>query len=241
MAKRNNIMKIETYCLANNEEKLMPYFMRHYTQFSDVILLESNSTDRTVDIAKDMGAEIWHYDREDEINDQWFMDVKNSCWRDSEADWVIIVDADEFVYHPDIKSILETTKSTIFLPRLFNMFSEKFPTTAGQIYEEVTGGRDGGGKMNLFKPSEIKYINYGPGCHAANPIGNVKLNITSDILTLHMRFLSIEYVIERNMRAEKRLSDLNKSQGWGWHVQNTNSAEITRYFENEMAELIKIL
>ena len=153
-------MKIEVYALTNNEEQIMPYFMRHYTQFAHVILLENNSTDRTVEIAQSMGAEIWKYDVPDEINDQWYLDVKNNCWKNSKADWVIIGDADEFVYHPHIIEYLERTDATIFLPRLWNMFSEKFPTTTGQIYEEVTGGRPGGPKMNLFRPSEIKEINY---------------------------------------------------------------------------------
>jgi glycosyltransferase involved in cell wall biosynthesis len=233
-------MKITTYCLANNEEKIMPYFMRHYMQFSDVILLESNSTDKTIDIANSMGAEIWSYDRPDEINDQWFLDVKNSCWKDSKADWVIIVDADEFVYHPNLVEILKKTDSTIFLPRLWNMFHESFPVTEGQIYDEVTRGKEGGAKMNLFRPSEITSINYAVGCHNAFPKGNVRLNTTSELMTLHMRHLGKEYVIERNARASKRLSALNRSMGWGWHV-DTPEEEQCKWIDNEMQSLIKVL
>lgn len=232
-------MKIETFCLVNNEEKLMPYFMRHYSQFSDIVLLENNSTDRTIEIAKEMGAEVWTYDRPDEINDQWFMDIKNTCWKDSKADWVIIVDADEFVYHPDLKGLLKKTDSTIFTPKLFNMFSEKFPTTKGQIYEEVNKGVEGGGKMNIFRPSEIKEILYGPGCHWAKPEGNVILG-ASDILTLHMRYLSIQYVQDRNDRAAKRLSELNKSQGWGFHV-NFPKEDNIKYFEGEILKAKKVV
>ena len=184
-------MKIETYILANNEERLMAYIMRHYTQFSDVILLENSSTDRTVEIAEAMGGKVWSFDREDEINDEWFTYIKNNCWKDSKADWVIIVDADEFVYHPNIKEYLEKTDATIFLPKFFNMFSETFPTTEGQIYEEVTMGREEGGKTNIFKPSEIQEISYGPGCHNAIPVGNVILKTDSEIITMHLSLIHI--------------------------------------------------
>jgi glycosyltransferase involved in cell wall biosynthesis len=232
-------MKIETFILTNNEEKILPYTLRHYLTFSKVILLESNSTDDTVKIAKKAGAEIWNYDVPDEVNDEWFLQLKNNCWKESKADWVIICDTDEFVYHPKLVEILETTHSTIFLPRLFNMFSDTFPVTKGQIYDEVKFGKEGGGKMNLFKPSEIKEMNYDPGCHYAHPTGNVILNVNSEILTLHMRHLSIEYVNARNARNVMRMSEINKKNGWGYHCYATPET-IDKYFSDEMTALLKV-
>jgi len=233
-------MNIEVYALTNNEEKLMPYFMRHYNQFAKVILLESNSTDRTIEIAESMGADVWTYDVPDEVNDEWFLEVKNNCWKESKADWVMVVDADEFIYHPDIVGILEKTDATVFLPRLFNMFHDCFPTTEGQIYEEVTGGREGGGKMNIFRPSEITEINYAIGCHNATPEGNVNLSINSEIMTLHMRHLGSDYVIERNKRFASRMSELNRSMGWGFHVDSPPE-EVIKYMHDEMTGLIHVI
>jgi len=218
----------------------MPYFLRHYCQFADIILLESCSTDRTVQLVQEVGGEVWHYDHPDEINDQLFLDIKNNCWKESTADWVIIVDADEYVYHPNLVKMLGETDATIFLPRLFNMFTDTFPTTSGQIYEEVTGGREGGAKMNLFRPSEIKEINYAIGCHNAHPTGNVNLSINSEIMTLHMRHLGSDYVIDRNAKGARRLSDLNKNMGWGYHV-NASPDEVRKYMSDEMTGLIKVI
>jgi glycosyltransferase involved in cell wall biosynthesis len=233
-------MKIQAFILCNNEEMIMPYLMRHYSQFADVVILENNSSDNTVALAKSLGAEVWKYDVPDEINDQWYMDVKNNCWKGSTADWVIVGDADEFVYHPDIVRVLHETKATIFLPRLFNMFSEKFPTTPGQIYEEVNMGIEGGGKMNVFRPSAIQEMNYDAGCHSAHPVGDVQLDVVSPIITLHMRNLSKQYVIDRNARASARLSELNKTMGWGYHY-NATPEEIGQYFDNEMTALVKVV
>jgi glycosyltransferase involved in cell wall biosynthesis len=100
----------------------MPYFMRHYSQFANVILLESCSTDRTIEIASSFGATIWKYDVPDEINDEWITKLKNNCWKDSRADWVMIVDADEFIYHPNITEILRKTDAMIIRPKFWNMY-----------------------------------------------------------------------------------------------------------------------
>jgi len=212
----------------------MPYLMRHYTQFAKVIILESNSTDKTVDIAHSMDAEIWSYDVKDEIDDEWFTKLKNNCWKGSQADWVMIADADEFIYHPDIVNILKRNYNTVICPRFFNMYSRGFPITEGQIYDEVKMGVEQTSpkaKMNIFRPNAIKEMEYFPGCHEAFPIGNVRIDIDTPIKTLHMRNLSKEFIIERNMRARKRNSELNRQMGWGCHVDWSEEEWIRRYEE----------
>ena len=234
---------LEAYILCNNEEKLMPYIMRHYTQFAKVIILESNSTDRTVEIAHSMGAEIWSYDVKDEIDDRWFTDLKNNCWKESKADWVMIADADEFIYHPEIVKILQKNHNTIIQPKFYNMYSEQFPTTGGQIYEEVNRGVEQfspKAKMNIFKPRAIKEMGYFPGCHEAFPVGVTRIDIDSPIKTLHMRNLSKEFIIERNLRARRRNSEQNRLNGWGCHVDWPEDEWIRRYEEGlkEATEII---
>ena len=237
-------MKIDVYCLAHQEAKIMPYFMRHYSQFANVILMEGHSTDKTVEIAESYGARIMKIDSNNQIDDDKWTNLKNNCWKESAADWVIVCDADEFVYHPNLLQILETTESTVFMPRLFNMFSREFPTTNGQIYEEIGYGREGGAKMNLFKPSQVSEINYAIGCHDAKPLdksGNpIHPNISTPLMTLHMRHLSVEYVIAKNAYLFPRLSEINKKYSWGYHLA-AQADEITRYFNNEMTALIKVV
>lgn len=222
---------IETYILCNNEERLIPYLLRHYLRFSKVIILESNSTDKTVELASKLGADVWKYDVPDEIDDQWFLKLKNNCWKESKADWVIIADADEFVYSPNIELSLKRSPFPIIQPRFYNMYSDKFPTTQGQIYEEVNKGVEQispKAKMNIFKPS-IKDINYLPGCHEAFP--SYRVNSETDIKTLHMRNLGLDFVIERNLRARERASAINKQNGWGLHVEWPKEEWIKRFNE----------
>jgi glycosyltransferase involved in cell wall biosynthesis len=214
--------------------------LRHYTQFADVILLEGHSTDRTVEIGQSFGAKIMKVDTHDQVNDAIYLQVKNNAWKGSKADWVIICDTDEFIYHPNIVEYLKNTTSTIFRPRLFNMYSEFFPSGDGQIYDEVKFGVDGGGKTNIFRPDQITEINYLPGCHNARPEGNVILNLNSELITMHFKNLSREYVIERNKYLFNRLSDVNKLYKWGWHVGKGEEA-VNKDFDDVQEQLIKIL
>jgi len=240
------MVKIETYVLARNEELLMPYILRHYKQYGDVIILESNSTDRTVEIAIAGGATVYQYDTKDEVNDSVFIQIKESCWKNSKADWVIVVDADEFVYHPDLIGILERTDSTVIHPKYWNMFTETFPTTSGQIYEEVNMGTDKGvsaiwgTKTLMFKPSEIKRMNWDPGCHGCNPEGNVRIEYNSGIMTLHMRFLSRQHLIERYTSEAKRMSILNIYKGWGTQFF-WSAKQINKIFDETMPTLKRII
>jgi hypothetical protein len=235
-------MLIETYILANNEERLLPYIMRHYAMFSNVILLESNSTDNTVELAKLYGAEVWSYRMPDEINENWYCTIKNNCWKKSKADWVIVVDADEFVYHPQLKKYLEKTPYTIFKPPFFQMFSADFPKTENQIYKEVFMGKLETiyAKTNIFKPSAITDINYSIGSHGAIPSGDVRMPDTTEIKTLHFRWLGKEFVHQRNVRTNKRRSDLNREMGWGDHTA-WSYEKLSEFMDEEMKNLINVL
>ena len=236
-------MRVEVYVMVNNEELLVPYIMRHYGRFAKVIFLESNSTDRTVDLGLSLGAEIRKYDIPDEMDNLVMLEIKQSCWKGSKADWVMVVDADEFIYHPDIVGVLERSKATVIHPTFHNMFSEVFPTTKGQIYEEIYMGTPDGGmwwsKMNTFRPDQITSMNYGIGAHTANPQGNVIIDNDSGLRTLRMNFLSRQYIKNRYARNRKRHTKRDIDNKWG--LQSFWSDEqIDNFFEENIPKLIKL-
>jgi hypothetical protein len=233
--------RIETFAICYNEEKIMPYFLRHYLQYGKVTIYDNYSTDKSIDMALDAGARVFQYDSGGELRDDIYIQIKNSCWKDSKADWVCVVDMDEFVYHPCLLNILDNTDYTAFEPRWYEMFSWEFPKTGGQIYDEVTQGYEAWPKLNLWRPSEVKEINYDIGCHLCKPKGNVKLNyVESDIKTLHMRHLGSQYIIERNKNYAARMSQKNRDNGWGWHL--TQSEETLKQgFEKEFALIKKVI
>jgi glycosyltransferase involved in cell wall biosynthesis len=235
-------MKIEVYVICYNEEVMLPYFLRHYSEFCDRIIVYDNySTDRTEEICKqNPKVEVRKYDSGNQIRDDIYLQIKNNCWKDSEADWVIVVDMDEFVYHENIVGVLESTWATVIEPPMFNMISEKLPKGAGQIYDEVKFGLPGGAKRNMFRPGEIREINYEPGCHGATPEGNIIFEEGTKIKTLHFRYLSKQYLIDRNALSNKRLSEVNKKMGWGVHYK-TPAEELSAEFDSLLKQAVQII
>ena len=56
-------MRIEAHIISFNEERIIPYTLRHYLSFcSRVILHDSFSTDGTRQIAEKLGAEVKDFD-----------------------------------------------------------------------------------------------------------------------------------------------------------------------------------
>lgn len=236
-------MKIEVFAICYNEEKLLPYFLRHYSTFCDAITIYDNqSTDSSQKIIDSNPiTNLISYDTGNEIRDDIYLEIKNNCWKKSKADWVIICDIDEFVYHTYIRDILaHMDHITAITPEWFNMFSEKFPVTKRQIYTEVNRGMSGGAKLNLFRPGELTEINYGPGCHACHPEGNVMLSQWTGIKTLHFRYLSKEFVLSRNASYFARLSQQNKDNGWGFHY-GFDPKDVTEHFESNLKLSSKVI
>ena len=118
------------------------------------------------------------------------------------------------------------------------MFSEKLPTGDGQIYDEIKyGTEDPRRKMLVFRPDQIKEINYSPGCHNAHPTGNVVIS-NDDLLTLHFQFLSREFTIQRYAEFSKRLSQTNRDHKWSFHY-DFNAKTINELYDKQ--ELIKVI
>jgi hypothetical protein len=236
-------MNIEIYALCHQEAPMIPYFMRHYKQYGQVFLFEGHSTDGSAALARSLGAIVIPIDTGNEIRDDIFTDIKNNCWKDSRADWVIICDTDEFVYHPILTEYLKTLNDTVIAPESYEMFSDTFPITSGQIYSEVNMGfrYDAGTncKLCLFRPQALTDINYEPGSHKAHPVGNVRINYNSGVVSMHMRHLSVEYVVNRNLYYRQRRSSINKTHGWGFHVEATR-AEVQEWFDIHKPNLVKV-
>lgn len=246
-------MKIEVHTLAHQQIELVPYVMRHYEGWADVIAYAGYSTDGTEQLLEKLGAKIVFLDTHNEANDQIFIDMKNNCWKGSKADWVIVTDFDEFVHHRvSVSKHLESSKCTLIRPLQYEMYSDFFPTEDKQITELIKTGAGGSPKFNTFRPSEIKEMNFSAGCHAANPEGNVivedyfqgvpnPMPITNDaMLMLHYRNLSKDYVYHRNEYTAQRLSAINKKNGWGTFVYCTRK-EVSDYYDEIMKSVTKFL
>ena len=222
-------MKIDTFGTCYNEERIMPYFLRHYLQYGDVYISDNYSTDNTQKIVEEMGGHIEKFNTNDQYDEITLQNIRTNCWKKSTADWVIVCDSDEFIYHENLIDILQNTNATLIIPEGYNMISDKFPTTDGQIYDEVKMGifSENYCKPIIFKPSQIPNINFRAGSHFADPIGNVIIDDKSGIKLLHMKHMSKDYLIERYKLYHYRMSDLTKYHKFGieytWDIEKIST------------------
>jgi hypothetical protein len=217
-------MRIHVYSLCWNEAQFLPYFLRHYCPLAEKVAIYDNlSDDRSVEIIKSFpNTEVRPYSTQGQLRDDAFLYIKNQTWKESRgtADWVIVVDTDELLWHPNLLGYLEDCKRqgiSIPVPIGYEMISDHFPTTSGQVYEEIKNGAlfHDYSKFCIFNPSQIEDINYGPGCHFAAPKGHVTVDKRGDLKLLHYRFLGLDYVLPRFAARRARMSQLNKAKRWG--------------------------
>jgi len=229
-------MKIKVYAICWNEEVIAPYFLRHYKKYtSEIVIYDNMSTDSTCEILR--SCEIRKYDTNEKIRDDIYLSIKNEAWketRDSEVDWVIVCDMDEFVYSTDLLNTLRKAKEdgyTIIKPQGYSMIGDNIPIANGMIYDEIpTGVKDNNySKLCIFNPNSISEINYAPGCHDAQVCGDVNVLLSSNIKLLHYNYISLDYAINRYSTYETRLSEENLRNGWGTHYQYKKDIIIREY------------
>ena len=106
--------------------------------------------------------------------------LQETCWKESRgiADWVIVTDIDEHLYHPDMYNYLAQCRAqgVTIIPGLgYQMLSEQFPEHKTLLCQSLTRGAcyPYYSKLNIFSPNEIDAVNYTPGRHTAAPTGHV--------------------------------------------------------------------
>jgi len=82
--------------LAGNEEKLIQKCLKSCTWADEVVLVAANSTDNTVNLAKQIIPKIVVIETSDEYNKN-FSKWRNLGYKKSTGDWLFYVDADEVV------------------------------------------------------------------------------------------------------------------------------------------------
>lgn len=227
-------MKVQVHLLCYNESEILGYMLRHWQTFSDTIIVhDGGSTDGSQDIARLYGATVRPWDTKGQLNDEMAMELKNECWKGTEADWVICVDADELVYFPrgarDTLGTYSRMGAAVIKPHGFDMYSETFPTTDGQIYEEVRMGAPSDkwyAKPILFSPRKVMESGFGIGAHESRPVlkdgrclsvGPLwpKANPPTYLLHFHHGIGTPERVAKRLDEKRLRLADINVKNRWG--------------------------
>lgn len=222
---------IIAHIISRNDAEIFTYTARHYTSFCDrVILHDFGSTDKTLDIAKQFGIEVVNQGHPEKFDDRDNTRVKNECWLGTDADWVMVMDADELMYFPN--GAQETLAAytaqglAVVKPHGFEMLHKEFPKTSGQLYEEVKHGARlvDYDKPVLFAPRLVETIQFSEGAHVCNRIvlkGGTCIPTPSayaepPVYLLHCHHVGpIEWIAERYDIRTARHSEANTKNHWG--------------------------
>ena len=214
-------MKIHVYSVMWNEEFILPYFLRHYTQFADVFIINHHCTDKTLEIAKNK-ATILDYPFHRQFTERDHSRAFKLAYEkySKGADLVMCVDADEFILNEKLDGDLIKVTS-------YMMISEKPPTTDGQIYDEIkTGVRMRSfDKPIIFNP--LLDIRFGNGRHTVEA-GIEPLR--TGVRMLHYKYLGKNYYFERSRLVYPRkdktdeVIDYRLKRGLKWYDDHINKA-----------------
>ena len=223
-------MNIECYFIAFNEAETIRFTIKHYQQFcSKVIVYDNFSTDNTREIAEEMGCEVRMFGVEGQLNDAEYLKVKNNCWKGSQADWVIVCDADEILQIP-----LFEDGATILRTQGFNMFSNDLPKNNWR--EISTGIIDNNySKLICFRPNSLTEIGYVYGCHEAKPQGVIKYSENINVLTHYKHVGGAKRLADRHALYAERMSPINRKWKLG-HQYLEPREQTIKYFHENLAK-----
>jgi len=242
--------RIHYYAAAWNEELILPFMLRHYAPWVErFVIHDSNSTDGTLELLRRMpNVEIRQLPitHPDSIVLS-LRDLHNNCWKESRgsADWVIMADIDEFLYHPDFLGYLRRCRcrGVTCIPALgYNMVADHFPAPDDALTATIRRGVPYYmmSKLRLFDPNAVEETNFTPGAHAAGPTGKIVYPDRDELLLLHYKALGVDYLCRRTamMQTTRRSQDL--ANNWGHHYR-LSEADIALHLNGMLAASVDVM
>lgn len=206
-------MILHVYTMTWNEEYMIEYFLRHYEGVADkIFVIDDQSTDRTREIVRaHPKAEIIGYPLEPGLVEPAKAKLFSRVYRGISrgvADWAIVVDSDEFIFHPNLRGVLEEQKALgnhIIKPdKGWMLGARTTPQTTGQLYESCTLGFE---KRSYAKPVIFDAaidVWFALGQHSVRSKGARMVSGTGTHL-LHCCYLSWEWILDHLHRRWARM------------------------------------
>ena len=172
-------------------------------------LVDMGSVDRTIEIAQGLGMNI-DSRFEEKMSEQTNIDFKNSCWRNSTSDFVIIQDLDELLDVND--NFIINNRFSAIQAEAWDMVGE------GESLGEITKAirlpfYD---KLMMLRVADFNDIKYSPGAHSCIHSCNISDPIFLRRPMYHYNRLNLDYVLKKYESRRARLSQENIENGWGY-------------------------
>lgn len=240
---------VHLWALVWNERDMLPFFLEHYRPFVDrFFLYDDGSDDGSADyLSGQPDVELRRFHNDGDSFVEKARDFYNDAWKESRgaADWVIVVNVDELVYHPSPRQALDWEKqqgNTVIHPRGWDMVTEDFPRE-GPLARTANRGVHSGGmaKLAIFAPAMVDEINYSPGRHHAEPAGRIIRGRETAFDLLHYKYLGEDYLLRRYRELGSRMkpTDRAKSFGFEYHQEEAQVRERHRRLLNAARPVLK--
>lgn len=217
-------MTIHLYCMCKNEEKIIPFFLRHYLPLVDRIhVFDNGSTDMSLRLLSgDERISVETVETTGSSFEAVYRPLMDNAWKRSRgsAEWIVTAEMDEHFHHPHWRDYLDhcrATGVTVLRAIGFDMVADRFPEAPAPLWEQITHGARTTvyDKPAIFDPDAVVEINFDYGRHSAKPVGRIGYEPHRQIRLLHYKSLGLEYVCERNriLRGGLRQDDIAAGRG----------------------------
>jgi glycosyltransferase involved in cell wall biosynthesis len=242
-------LRVHLYAQCWNDEFMLPYFFRHYDSFVDrYVIFDDGSTDRSLAILREHPrVELRRFIRSNPLSFVLSEQaLSNACWKESRdsADWVIITDIDEHLFHPAMAGYLRQCAAAgiTLLPALgFQMISNDLPQDGELLCDVCRQGAPWSQmlKASIFDPRAIVDINFTTGRDRAAPIGNVRLPPRDEILLLHYKYLNLSRTHARHQELLGGLREADLANRWG-HKYSWSLDELAADWDAVLAAAVDV-
>lgn len=226
---------IHLYCLCWNEERMLPFFFRHYDPLvARYFVFDNGSTDRSLDmLAAHPKVTVDSFRPPQDTLVDAARGFYETVWHRSRgvADWVFIVNIDEHLHHPDGSRYFQRCRRdgiTAMVTTGYEMVAATFPRPTDVLSQTITRGARAEylDKLCAFRPDAIERLQYSAGRHGANPEGRVVFPKRPALRLLHYKYLGSDYVIARYAELGARIGATDRERGWGRHYFQPSDALI---------------
>lgn len=193
---------VTVFLMCFNEERIIDFTVGYYKrQFPQckITICDNESTDRSVEIAKNLGCDIYSYNTDGVFSETKLTEIRNNIWKThAHTPWVIVCDMDEILTANQNDIIAEDAKGTTILKtKGYEIYGDSTKDDLSNIkgvLDSITKGEHSPGysKKICFNKMKIQEINFAGGSHTAEPKGDVKYS-EKVYLLYHYKKLGFEY------------------------------------------------
>jgi hypothetical protein len=229
-------MSLHVYLLCHNEQVLLPHTIAHYRRrvpSATFTILDNESSDNSVAIARALGCAVQSFATGDKLNDDVQRDLKNCVWLERTDGWVIVADMDEWLCITEADLQREEQRGTTVLKvegwnvvgesanaELTDIDLHALNTGAIHTYES---------KSICFRRPQITAMNYNTGAHKSSPEGVVRRSRKTYRLK-HMNWLGSAFVAHKYASRYVRGKE-QQARGFGIHYTDQTEKVIGEFNE----------